>query len=137
MKKNRAIFVDTSAHFAIANAKDLDHKVANEFLKELAQDEVTLLITNFIIDETYTLMLRKLGREKAIGYIEALHKSTEIVRVLEDDEKRAWKIILQYENKDFSYTDATSFALMERLGIKEAFAFDKHFEQYGFIRLPA
>jgi len=137
MKKNRTVFIDTSTHFAIANAKDVDHKAANKFLKELGQDKVTLLVTNFIIDETYTLMLRKLGREKAIDYIEALYKSTEIVRISEDDEKRAWKIILRQEDKDFSYTDATSFAVMERLGIKEAFAVDKHFEQYGFVRLPA
>jgi predicted nucleic acid-binding protein len=29
-------------------------------------------------------------------------------------------------------TDATSFAIMERLGILEAFSFDRHFRQFGF-----
>ena len=38
--------------------------------------------------------------------------------------------------KDFSYVDATSFAVMERLGITDAFSFDEHFEQYSLNRLP-
>lgn len=136
MMKLRAIFVDTSAHFAIANAKDIDYKRASQFIKKIAYEKTIIIVTNFIIAEVYALMLRKLGRNKAIGYIEALRKSCEIVRVLENDEKRAWQIILQYQDKDFSYVDATSFAVMERLGIKEAFAFDRHFKEFGFRMLP-
>ena len=40
------------------------------------------------------------------------------------------------KDKDFSYVDATSFAVMGRLGIRDAFAFDGHFEQYSLNRLP-
>ena len=29
-------------------------------------------------------------------------------------------------------TDAISFAIMARLGLSQAFTFDKHFEQYGW-----
>ena len=36
-----------------------------------------------------------------------------------------------YRDKDFSYCDAISFAVMERLGITEVIAFDEHFRQYG------
>jgi predicted nucleic acid-binding protein len=35
-------------------------------------------------------------------------------------------------DKGFSYTDATSFALMERLRLRRALALDKRFRQYGF-----
>lgn len=136
MKKCSLIFVDTSAHFAIANEKDIDHKGANAFLEKLAKEEYTLLITNFILSETYTLMLRKIGREKAIEYIENLKKSSMIIRVSAEDEKKAWEIIRQYKDKDFSYVDATSFVVMERLGVKKAFTFDNHFKQYGFVKVP-
>jgi predicted nucleic acid-binding protein len=52
--------------------------------------------------------------------------------VTEEDELRAKTILLRYADKDFSYVDATSFAVMERLGLQTAFAFDEHFMQYGF-----
>jgi predicted nucleic acid-binding protein len=52
--------------------------------------------------------------------------------VREADEARAREIIRHLSDKDYSYTDATSFAIMERLHIKEIFSFDQHFAQYGF-----
>jgi len=136
MKKTRTVFVDTSAHFALANEKDIDHQSAKTCLKQLTDESAILIISNFIIAETYTLMLRKIGRNKSVQYINNLKETAEIVRISEDDEKKAWEIILKYNDKDFSYVDATSFALMERLGLVEAFAFDEHFDQYGFISVP-
>ncbi|MBI4822940.1 MAG: hypothetical protein HY805_01755 [Nitrospirae bacterium] len=47
-----------------------------------------------------------------------------------------WKLLEKYSDKDFSFTDCTSFALMERLKIKTAFTFDAHFTQYGFNQIP-
>lgn len=44
-------------------------------------------------------------------------------------EERAVEILLQYADKSFSFFDATSFAVMERLGVRQAFTFDRHFEQ--------
>jgi len=46
-------------------------------------------------------------------------------------------ILLRYDDQAFSYTDAVSLAVMEHLGILEAFAFDNHFSVAGFTRLPA
>lgn len=136
MKKGKVIFIDTGALFAAANAKDKDHQKAKGFLTKLAEEKVILLATNFIIAEIYTLMLRKIGRDEAIEYLEKLRNTAEIERVSEEDESKAWQIILRYQDKNFSYVDATSFAVMERLGIRDAFSFDEHFEQYSFNRLP-
>ena len=55
-----------------------------------------------------------------------------VERVGEDDESKAMAIVGKYVDKTFSYTDATSVAVMERLGLKTVFAFDPHFRQYGF-----
>jgi predicted nucleic acid-binding protein len=138
MKKGNIIFVDTGALFAAANAKDKDkdHQKAKDFLSKLAEEKVILLVTNFIIAEIYTLMLRKIGQDKAIEHLEKLRNTAEIERVSEEDENKAWQIILRYRDNDFSYVDATSFAVMERLGISDAFSFDEHFEHYSFNRLP-
>jgi predicted nucleic acid-binding protein len=40
------------------------------------------------------------------------------------------------DDKDFSFTDCVSFVVMWEMGIKEAFAFDEHFNQMGFNRNP-
>ena len=60
-----------------------------------------------------------------------------LVIATEEDESRAWEIFVQYEDKGFSFTDCTSFAIIERLKIDTAFAFDDHFIQYGkFMVIP-
>ena len=58
-----------------------------------------------------------------------------ILHVSDEDEVVAISILLRYQDKDFSLTDATSFLCMDRLGIREAFAFDEDFARYGFSLL--
>ena len=60
----------------------------------------------------------------------------ELIRVSLEDELTARAIIRRSRDKTFSYTDATSFAVMERLGLRDSFSFDSDFSQYGFQTLP-
>ncbi|MFN8632282.1 MAG: hypothetical protein U0893_00400 [Chloroflexota bacterium] len=57
------------------------------------------------------------------------------MRVTEADEVRARQIIARYDDKSFSLTDATSFSIMDRLGITHAYTFDENFAQYGMTML--
>jgi predicted nucleic acid-binding protein len=50
-----------------------------------------------------------------------------IVRVSRADEQAAWDLFRRYDDKTFSFTDCTSFVVMERLGLRKAFTFDNHF----------
>ena len=53
------------------------------------------------------------------------------------DIQTALQVFRDYSDHAFSFVDCTSFAVMERLGIKYAFAFDGHFDEYpGLIRVP-
>lgn len=47
--------------------------------------------------------------------------------------RRAVPIIRPYQDQDFSLTDATSFAVTERLRIGRAFSSDRDFAQDGFL----
>jgi hypothetical protein len=58
-----------------------------------------------------------------------------VARSRASDEERAREVSYQYDDKDFSMTDAISFAVMERLRITQALTFDRHFAQYGFTVL--
>ncbi|MEK7534255.1 MAG: hypothetical protein AAB600_02850 [Patescibacteria group bacterium] len=63
--------------------------------------------------------------------------NTVVIRVRAADEERAKQILFQYDDKDFSFADAISFAVIERLRISYAFTFDHHFTQYGLTVLTA
>ena len=48
----------------------------------------------------------------------------------------AWQLFQTYDDKEWPFTDCTSFILMQRRIIRQAFAFDRHFEQAGFQLWP-
>ena len=94
------------------------------------------MTTNWIIAETHALVLTRLGRARALQMLEQFDVDAGsgqmiTIGIERDDELQARAIIRRYDDKDFSLTDATSFAVMERLGIPTAFTFDRNFAQYG------
>ena len=133
----KRLFVDTSAYFALTDKRDENHEAAVHFIHQLIRERAELLTTNYIVAETHTLLLNRVGHTTALRVIEELYKSqTRIYRVREAEERRALEIIKTYTDKEFSLVDAISFATMERFHLTEAFAFDHHFAQYGFSLLP-
>ncbi len=131
------VFVDTSAWYALLDRKDLNHLAAVRFVE---QSVIPFVTSTYVLDETVTLAKRHLGHATAVRFGDRLWKEevARLVRISPEDEVRAWMLFTRYADKDFSYTDCTSFALMERLQLVSAFAFDAHFAQYGrFVRLPA
>jgi predicted nucleic acid-binding protein len=78
------------------------------------------------------LILARMGRNRAWNFLQAIVTgSMNVIRAEEADERQARAIIEHYQDKEFSYCDAVSFAVMERLDIREALAFDDHFRQCG------
>jgi uncharacterized protein len=125
-----SVFVDTSAFFALADQTDRLHYQALQYV----QSTDRLLVTsNVVVHETITLLRMRLGYEPALQFGLRLlsETTTPIVRVTSADEERAWAIFRQYPDKRFSFADCTSFAIMKRLGIGTAFAFDEDFRQFG------
>lgn len=130
------IFVDTSAWYALLDKSDVNHRAAVKFKDSLAGPLVT---SNYVADEVITLARSRLGHKVAVKIGQKMWDESiaNLIRVTLQDEKKAWKIFVKYQDKTFSFTDCTSFALMERVGITEVFAFDEHFKQYGnFVVLP-
>jgi len=133
---SRRVLVDTSAYFALTDADDANHAAAFAIVTRLADERWRLFTTNFILAETHALLLARLDRGIALKVLQEINQSsTTIVRATRADERRALAILKQYQDKDFSYSDAVSFAIMERLRIPYSFAFDRHFAQYGFTIL--
>ena len=127
------IFVDTSAWYAILDQGDANHRDAVDFLKTYP----LLVTSNFVIDETITLVRMHLGHRIAVEIGDKLWKGVLaiVIHVTEEDERAAWEVFKRYSDKSFSFTDCTSFVLMKRLHIDRAFSFDRHFRQTGEFTL--
>jgi predicted nucleic acid-binding protein len=134
----RAVFIDTSAFVALRNEAEAEHERARRALSKLVAEGVALFTSNYVFAETYTALMVRVGRAEAIEWGRRFRASEaiDLVRLDRDLEEDAWAILERHRDKRWSYVDATSFALLERDGASEAFAFDAHFSQRGLRVLP-
>jgi len=131
------VFVDTSAFIALLDPRDDCHAQAMRVEQSLASQAAHLVTTNFVLDETYTGLRGKIQHSAILRFRDSVRQSQQlkVIHITETLEDQAWEIFARYGDKDFSFTDCTSFAVMQQLGITTAFAFDEHFEQFGFTRV--
>lgn len=123
------IIVDTSAWYALFDKDDTNHVQANIIYKS---NSLPLVTTDYILDESLTLIKKRLGHAKAVEIGKALWNGelADLINLSEEDKVAAWKIFQRYDDKGFSFTDCTTFAAMERLNLPTVFGFDEHFKQY-------
>jgi len=134
MTSSEVIFVDASAWIALADRSDSNHKKAAAVYPSFLTSNNRLITSNFVIAETYIVLLNELGHPAAFSFLERVKTSPRITRVYstEDIESEAQAMLGKYRDQDFSYADAVSFTIMKRQKIRKAFAFDKHFISAGF-----
>jgi predicted nucleic acid-binding protein len=135
------LFLDTSAFVAIEDLDDADHRRALEFREEIRRGNTPfrkLYASNYIVDETLTLLRFHCGHHVAVTFRKALETSklVGVLSVTEALEKVAWDMFEKRSDKEYSFTDCTSFALMDAEAIRTAFTFDDHFSQQGYNVVP-
>jgi len=122
------MFVDTSAFYALVDDRDQWHSRAQVLAAQLATDGVPLLTTTHVLAEAYGMVLARTARSRAWAFLQNVRKDPlTVIFPDEQDIRRAENILAQYDDQDFSYVDAVSFAVIERLRIRRAFAYDNHF----------
>lgn len=123
-------FVDTGAFYAMANRRDRYHTTAKAyFLSNFGSSD--FVTSNLVFVESWLLIHHRLGATASREFWKSIRSN--VVAVLEisaQDLELAWTISEQYGDQDFSLVDCASFAIMERLEITRAFAFDSHFTIY-------
>jgi uncharacterized protein len=129
------IFVDTSFWAALTARTDSRHEEAIELFGRFGATR--LVTSNHVRGETWTLLRRRRGFRSAVAFLDRLERTTVlrlefISRSLEDEALR-W--LRQHDEREYSFVDATSFALMRSLRIHEALAFDGDFAAAGFVEL--
>jgi hypothetical protein len=129
------VFVDTSAWFAFVDRRDPDHRAVRTALRK---HDGRLVSSTYVLDEVVTLCRYRLGHEPAVRVGRTLLDPAvvDLVRITSDDELAAWQLFEARADKEYSFTDCTSFTLMRRLEIDVAIAVDEDFTQEGFQVMP-
>src|SRR3989338_2963361 len=123
------VFVDTSGWVALFVENDQNHKKAVSIFEEIRNSRVPIYTSDYCIDETITTILVRGSHRQSVLAGEALFTSKiiKIAHVCPDYFQAAWELYQKYKDKNFSFTDVSSFVIMKGLNIKKAFSFDREF----------
>jgi predicted nucleic acid-binding protein len=128
------IFVDSSFWIAQALRRDSHHAAARRLSMQFGT--VPLVTSNLVQAETWTYLRRRTWHGFALSWLDSvsvyLHSVKRIDPALEDE---AWAWLRLHDERPYSFVDATSFALMRKLRITDALAFDGDFAAAGFTEL--
>lgn len=130
----RKIFVDTGVWYALKNTRDTQHQATQEFFAGL-RGQALFFTSDYVADEAITLTRMRLKNHQVAADLARelfAEKAAKMVFVSPYHHTRALEIFTSSSDQFFSYTDCTSFAVMEALQIREALAFDSDFEKFGF-----
>ena len=124
----RKIFLDTCGILALINKRDSLHDKAKEINQSLLKEKIRFITTDYIL----AVVENALAKNKALA-VKALKnlqesEDTEIVKIRDELFNEALRLYEKYTDKEWGFTDVSSFAVMKKLKISEAFTDDKHFE---------
>ena len=134
----KGLFVDTAGWMACADAGDPAHAPACA-ARDSALEQGTLLVTtDYVLDETLTLLRMRLGLPAAKAWWAQVEGSSRVrwEWVGLERAERARKAFFRFRDKSYSFTDCTSLVVMQELRLKQALTTDRHFHQMGFQVLP-
>ena len=131
-----AIFVDTSAVFAVLDAEDRFHEPACLGWQKWVQQGEPLLTSNYVVLEATTLIQRRLGMQAVSDLHAAMLPLISVEWVTRAVHGRSLNDFLAQDRRRLSLVDCTSFQLMRDLHLQRVFSFDRHFSEQGFTALP-
>ncbi len=136
-----AVFVDTSAWKAFYDEKDDQHLDARKFMESVSSKRTpvrSFITSDYVIDETLTLIRLAHSHAKAVEFANTVlsSRATKLYFVGEELFNQGLALFTERADKNWSFTDCVSFALMKHLSLTTAFTFDPHFQQAGFNTLP-
>jgi predicted nucleic acid-binding protein len=113
---------------------DHDHAAAAYWLRQNTQPLIT---TDYIVDATLTLLKVRGQTLRAMRLEEQCFRGilATVYYLTEADIMLSWQIFHQFSDKEWSFTDCTSKVVLDKLHLRQAFAFDHHFHQFGSIEV--
>ena len=132
------IYIDTAAFLARYLSHDQHHQQAITFWNDIRKKRESCFTSNFVLDETFTLLGRRAGYNFAARRATNIYSSRilKILRPTREEEIKAIEFFGKYADHAVSFTDCISFVLMRREKINRVFSFYNHFEWAGFMLCP-
>ena len=131
-------FADSSGWTALFDRRDKYHTQAQAEVRGSVKQGDWFITTDYVLDETIThladVVNHATGESFATWVLQQKH--IQVVHVDEELWNEALAVFRKYDDKQFSFTDCTSFVVMQRLKINDTFGFDHHFEQMNFRLWP-
>lgn len=133
------IFADTAGWASLLDTDQECYPLAASIYRGVQKSNQQFVTTNYVITELIALLNSPMRypREQAVDFVNGI-KNSKFVRVVHIDETldaQAWALLSNRLDKAWSLVDCSSFVVMEREKLNEAFTTDHHFSQAGFIPL--
>lgn len=131
------IFIDTSGFYALLVRGDDQHARAAEALREAARRKRGLVTTDYVLDETATLLLAR-GYTAVLANFFSRVQESEACRVVWMDAdyfEKTKQLFLKNPERRWSFTDCFSFMVMKELRLRDVLSKDSHFKIAGFAPL--
>jgi predicted nucleic acid-binding protein len=132
------IFVNSRGWLALYNNNDPNHAAARALWEELRNQPVRFISTDYVLDQVYTA-LKVFGSLHTAQAVQQLVKNSQLVRVFMVDSvifDRAWRVFVEDEQPQWTFTDCVNFSVIQYLGINEVFTFDASFAHPSMSVVP-
>ena len=131
------IFIDTWGWLALGHRKDSHHREVLTYYKELRNNHYNLFTSDYVLNETISLVFKREYFEEAVQFIEGILQGAKesyltIETVTQEHFNSAWKMRKKFNDKPrISFTDITSMVIMKEKGIDKVLTQDEHFTHVG------
>lgn len=131
------LFVDTWGWVTLCNRKEPYHEQVQAFYLAARQQRLFVSTTDYVLDETFTLLFRRLPFPQAVRALTIVDRAIResylnLEWITSQRFERAKELRLQLHDKPhISFTDLTSMVVMAELSIDSVLTDDAHFLQVG------
>ena len=128
------VFADTSGFYAMMVKGDDKHASAKRILREARRRKRGFVTTDYVLDETATLLKARGFGHLLIPFFETLD-SSRACRVEWTDPDRFQEVrafFIKHQDQEWSFTDCLSFRVMTHFRLRDALTKDAHFQQAGY-----
>lgn len=134
-------FIDTSAWIAYSLSLQSEHAIIKNLINQLIKDNITIVTSNDVIDETVTRFIYDTNIQIVKKFIALIEKSSQINALIqlwvdEQIQTEAFEIIDKFNEHKLSLTDATTVVLISRFNIDAVVSLDSDFKKIGIKTLP-